>query len=92
MHAHANIYTQVATNPLSLLVITALGGDSDFTIVDASEYCARGEAISFWRVLSRAQAAGDVLVRGWGRCHSIHMYPQQLPPPSPWSAAALERG
>jgi hypothetical protein len=28
-----------------------------------AEYCGRGEAISFWRVLSRAQSAGDVLVR-----------------------------
>lgn len=45
-----------------MLVITGIGGCSDLTIVDASEYVRRGEAISFWGVLSRAQAAGDVLL------------------------------
>eukprot|EP00878_Enallax_costatus_P037607 GHUV01042494.1.p1 GENE.GHUV01042494.1~~GHUV01042494.1.p1 ORF type:complete len:301 (+),score=77.35 GHUV01042494.1:33-935(+) len=58
----AKLLTQVAMNPLSMLVITGLGGRADLTIVDSSEYCGRGEAMSFWRVLLRAQAAGDVLL------------------------------
>lgn len=52
----------MSVNPLTLLVITGLGSYSDLTIVDASEYCNRGEAISFWAVMSRAQAAGNVLL------------------------------
>ncbi|WIA22303.1 hypothetical protein OEZ85_004619 [Tetradesmus obliquus] len=58
----AKLLTQVAVNPLSMLVMNSFGMRADLTIVDASEYCGRGEAISFWRVLSRAQSAGDVLL------------------------------
>jgi hypothetical protein len=51
---------QVAYNPAILQMFCMLGLEADFTIHDASMYCARGEQLSFWEVMERVQ------VRVWG--------------------------
>lgn len=40
-YAHTQTHLQVAVSPMSLPVLTHLGGDVEFSIVDASTYCSR---------------------------------------------------
>jgi hypothetical protein len=53
---------QVATNVLLLAPVTKLGDDVQLTIVDASEYAAVGERVSFWQLVLRSQEKNDVLL------------------------------
>lgn len=45
-----------------LVPVTRLGEDAQLTIMDSSHYTAHGEEVSFWDLVVRCQAVGDVLL------------------------------
>ncbi|KAI8477171.1 MAG: hypothetical protein J3K34DRAFT_515852 [Monoraphidium minutum] len=58
----ATMLSIVAHGPANLMAYTRLGECADLTFVDASEYVAQGEEVSYWQVLAQAQEQGDCLM------------------------------
>eukprot|EP00891_Asterochloris_glomerata_P004631 jgi/Astpho2/4631/Aster-x0209 len=57
----ARLLTQVAYNPGVMLPYSKLGEEHEVTVQDTSQLAAKGEVLSYWQLMARAETVGQIL-------------------------------